>query len=758
MRYLLLLSSLLFVSACSDDDDDNVTTPPPPPPAPEFSATQTYELTLSAKQEVPMNDSMQSAAATVELDENLMQFRASLDVSDVEGFSAAHIHDGDIGENGDVAFTFSAASEGMLEVAITDLSEDLVSDLMDGDWYINVHTDAYPDGELRAQIVPDTISIITFKLSGEQQVPANDSAGLGYGYAAFDSTNNELALRAVTMGVDDATAAHIHTGRIGSNGEVLVVLEQDDEVMTDWVAPEGTQIDADTLAVLLSGGHYVNVHTPDFPDGEIRGQILTDNFVVATFPLSGAQEVPAVETMASGDGYALVNTDDYGVELKVNTTGVDDASAAHIHTGRLGTNGEVLVALEQSLDDAGTWMAPEGTQIDADIFAVLASGGHYVNVHTPANAGGELRGQILTSNYALATFALSGAQEVPAVSTSASGSGYALVNTSDYSTEVRVVTEGVDDATAAHIHTGRVGTNGEVFVALEQSMDDAGVWMTPEGTQIDADIFAVLASGGHYVNVHTPANTGGEIRGQILTSNYALATFALSGAQEVPAVSTSASGSGYALVNTSDYSTEVRVVTEGVDDATAAHIHTGRVGTNGEVFVALEQSMEDAGVWMTPEGTQIDADIFAVLASGGHYVNVHTPANTGGELRGQILTDNYVLVAFPLSGDQQVPMVTTDAFGDGYALVNTDDYGVELQVLTNGVSDATMAHIHTGNLGENGPVLVALEQDMENANRWMAPAETAITAEIFAILASGGHYVNIHTPAFPDGEIRGQIQ
>ncbi|TLX49895.1 CHRD domain-containing protein [Pseudoalteromonas ruthenica] len=637
MRYLLLLSSLLFVSACSDDDDDNVTTPPPPPPAPEFSATQTYELTLSAKQEVPMNDSMQSAAATVELDENLMQFRASLDVSDVEGFSAAHIHDGDIGENGDVAFTFSAASEGMLEVTITDLSEDLVSDLMDGDWYINVHTDAYPDGELRAQIVPDTTSIITFKLSGEQQVPANDSAGLSYGYAAFDSTNNELALRAVTMGVDDATAAHIHTGRIGSNGEVLVVLEQDDEVMTDWVAPEGTQIDADTLAVLLSGGHYVNVHTPDFPDGEIRGQILTDNFVVATFPLSGAQEVPAVETMAAGDGYALVNTDDYGVELKVNTTGVDDA-------------------------------------------------------------------------------------------------------------------------TAAHIHTGRVGTNGEVFVALEQSMDDAGVWMTPEGTQIDADIFAVLASGGHYVNVHTPANTGGELRGQILTSNYALATFALSGAQEVPAVSTSASGSGYALVNTSDYSTEIRVVTEGVDDATAAHVHTGRVGTNGEVFVALEQSMDDAGVWMTPEGTQIDADIFAVLASGGHYVNVHTPANTGGELRGQILTDNYVLVAFPLSGAQQVPMVTTDAFGDGYALVNTNDYGVELQVLTSGVSDATMAHIHTGNLGENGPVLVALEQDMENANRWMAPADTAITADIFAILASGGHYVNIHTPAFPNGEIRGQIQ
>ncbi|MGC0120217.1 CHRD domain-containing protein [Pseudoalteromonas piscicida] len=757
MKKFIVSASFMLLMACSDNDDNDTVTPPPPPPAQEFSATKTFELMLSGKQEVPMNTSMQTASATVELDENLMQLRATLDYSNVEGFSAAHIHDGDLGANGDVAFSFEASDDNKVSIPITDLSEDLIEDMLDGDWYINLHTEAFPNGELRAQIVPDTVSVITFKLDGSQQVPMNESSAMGYGYASYDSTDGELYLRAVTMGVDDATAAHIHTGRIGMNGDVLVVLEQDDEVMTDWVTPDDTMIDEATLNVLLSGGHYVNVHTPEMPNGEIRGQILTDNYTVATFDLSGKQEVPAVATMTSGDGYALVNTNDYEVELRVVTMGVEDATAAHIHTGRIGMNGDVLVGLEQSTDDMNVWMTPDNTMINAEIFAVLASGGHYVNVHTPSNPSGELRGQILTSNYALATFALSGQQEVPAVSTMASGDGYALVNTNDYEVELRVVTMGVEDATAAHIHTGRIGMNGDVLVGLEQSTDDMNVWMTPDNTMINAEIFTVLASGGHYVNVHTPANASGELRGQILTSNYALATFALSGQQEVPAVSTMASGDGYALVNTNDYEVELRVVTMGVEDATAAHIHTGRIGMNGDVLVGLEQSTDDMNVWMTPDNTMINAEIFAVLASGGHYVNVHTPANASGELRGQILTDNYTLVAFPLSGEQEVPAVTTTATGSGYALVNRNGFDLELQVLTSGVADATAAHIHTGIAGENGPVLLTLMQDSSDANRWMAPANAALTAEIFAILAGGGHYVNVHTPANPSGELRGQI-
>lgn len=430
---------------------------------------------------------------------------------------------------------------------------------------------------------------------------------------------------------------------------------------------------------------------------------------------------------------------------------------AHIHTGRIGATGPVLVGLE-SASTNGSWESPVGLTLDADTFAVLASGGHYINVHTPANPSGEIRGQILTNNYVLATFQLQGSQEVPVVNTMASGSAYALVNTDDLSVELVAVTQGVEDATMAHIHTGRIGMNGPVLVGLEQSMDDVNVWMSPADLAIDADTFAVLASGGHYVNVHTPANPSGELRGQILTDNFVMTSFALQGLQEVPAVTTMASGSGYAIVDTNTLSVELKVVTSGVMNATMAHIHTGRIGTNGPVLVALEQSMDDQNVWMSPADLAIDADTFAVLASGGHYVNVHTPANPSGELRGQILTDNFVLVAFPLSGGQEIPAVLTLARGSGYAMINRNDFAVELKLVTEGVANATMAHIHTGIRGANGPVLVGLEQSMDDPNVWMSPANLAIDADIFAVLVSGGHYVNVHTPANPSGEIRGQIQ
>ncbi|MDX1536167.1 CHRD domain-containing protein [Arsukibacterium sp.] len=754
-KIFYLVLPLFVLTGCFDgSDDDEVIVEPPPV----FSADQTFEISLSGKQQVPNVDSMQMASATVELDTDLKQIRASLDLSDVENVEAAHIHDGDLGFNGEVAFAFSAGTNGIYTIAETDITDALMADLQNGEWYVNVHTTEYPDGEIRGQIVNDDTVIVTFPLSGQQEVPAVETAASGYAYAAVDQTDYDLTLTVRTTGVDDATMAHIHTGRVGTNGDVLVGLEAAEEDGV-WVIPADTMIDEATFNVLAGGGHYVNVHTPANPEGELRGQIITDNFVLATFPLSGNQEVPMVDTQASGDGYALVNTDDYMVEVVAVTSGVDFATMAHIHTGRIGNNGDVLVGLVQSADDLGTWMTPEDTQIDQATFEVLASGGHYVNVHTPDNPGGELRGQILTDNFVLATFGLSGAQEVPAVTTMASGDGYALVNTDDYAVELVALTEGVDDATMAHIHTGRVGNNGDVLVGLEQVTDEPGKWVTPADTMIDADIFAVLASGGHYVNVHTPANPGGELRGQIVTDNFVLATFALTGDQEVPAVTTAAMGNGYALVNTANFAIEVTALTEGVDDATMAHIHTGRIGVNGDVLVALEQSADDAGKWSTPADAMINADILTVLASGGHYVNVHTPANPGGELRGQIISsDEFALITFPLSGAQEVPAVATTATGDGYAMVALSDYSLELQVLTSGVEDATMAHIHTGVAGENGPILLGLEQDSDNVNRWMAPTEAALTQSIFEVLAAGGHYVNVHTPEFPGGEIRGQIE
>ncbi|WP_269747467.1 CHRD domain-containing protein [Grimontia marina] len=110
---------------------------------------------------------------------------------------------------------------------------------------------------------------------------------------------------------------------------------------------------------------------------------------------------------------------------------------------------------------------------------------------------------------------MSGDQEVPPVTTEASGDGYALLNDVNGYVDLRVVTQGVEDAVAAHIHQGIEGTNGGVVVGLEQSVDDVNVWQTPEGTALTDEQKLAFQSGGHYVNVHTPAVGSGEIRGQV---------------------------------------------------------------------------------------------------------------------------------------------------------------------------------------------------------------------------------------------------
>ncbi|KXF83044.1 CHRD domain-containing protein [Enterovibrio coralii] len=201
--------------------------------------------------------------------------------------------------------------------------------------------------------------------------------------------------------------------------------------------------------------------------------------------------------------------------MRVNTQGIEDAVAAHIHEGRVGDNGGVLVVLNQDAEDANVWTVPVDTDIDAETFENMLAGGYYTNFHTPANASGEIRGQVFSRDYSLYTFALNGEQEVPPVTTDASGDGYALLNDKTGDLDLKVVTSGVDDAVAAHIHEGIEGTNGGVVVGLEQSVDDVSKWITPENTVLDADQREAFSSGRNYVNVHTPAVPSGEIRGQI---------------------------------------------------------------------------------------------------------------------------------------------------------------------------------------------------------------------------------------------------
>ena len=107
--------------------------------------------------------------------------------------------------------------------------------------------------------------------------------------------------------------------------------------------------------------------------------------------LKGASEVPANNSTASGTGNISVAADK-SVSGKSTTTGIE-GKMAHIHTGAAGANGPVLVGLTKDGDNG--WTVPAGAKFTDEQYAAYLAGGLYVNVHTAAHPGGEIRGQLL---------------------------------------------------------------------------------------------------------------------------------------------------------------------------------------------------------------------------------------------------------------------------------------------------------------------------------------------------------------------------
>lgn len=361
------------------------------PPAPPFNADMTYNVTLTGSQEVPAVMTDNTATATVEIDEDMPAFRVTLDASMLSGLTGAHVHDGDIGMNGDVVFPLTANGDGTFMLEATNISPSSLEDLTSGEWYLNVHTEANASGEVRGQIVADTTSVITFPISGEQSVLPVTTDAMGYGYALFDTTSNAVKLTAVTMDLETATAAHIHTGFAGETGGVVAPLMASGEVSGTWMTDGYISLDEETATRLLSGGHYTNFHTPEYPDGEIRGQITPDNIQVYGITATGDQEVPIVDTAAYGFGAFTLNTDTGALSGNVDIFGMM-ATAAHIHAGNLGENGDVVLGLEN--DGANGWGVPAETMLTEPEMETMAEGGFYTNFHSTAFPSGEIRGQI----------------------------------------------------------------------------------------------------------------------------------------------------------------------------------------------------------------------------------------------------------------------------------------------------------------------------------------------------------------------------
>ena len=117
---------------------------------------------------------------------------------------------------------------------------------------------------------------------------------------------------------------------------------------------------------------------------------MSDSMSSQQIALSGSNEVPPVTTSATGTGTVTINAD-RTVSARITVTGMT-ATASHIHEGAAGTNGPVIVPFTKVADN--TFAAPDGAKLTESQYASYKAGNLYVNVHSAAHPGGEVRAQL----------------------------------------------------------------------------------------------------------------------------------------------------------------------------------------------------------------------------------------------------------------------------------------------------------------------------------------------------------------------------
>jgi hypothetical protein len=509
---------------------------------------------------------------------------------------------------------------------------------------------------------------LTASLSGAQEVPSVVTTATGTGSFSLNDDMTELRYAVAYQGLSGTLTAggHFHVGTPGRTGSVVKAIASlgdpaSNTISGIWKASDATQpLTTALVESLLTGRLYVNFHTPVNPGGEIRGQVTLATALQFTVDLDGTQEVPSVATTAGGTGVFVLSPDRSEMEYTIayrELSGVLSAGG-HVHVGAAGRSGGVVKGIAVSGDPASAflknkWRSSDSNQpLTSALVDSAIAGKLYVNFHTAANPGGEIRGQLTLRGGTGYAASLEGSKEVPAVTADGRGAGYLVLNGARTEAQYAVTYFGLTGSLTAggHFHIGGVGRNGSVVKGIAISGGGAagtvtGSWRSTDPSQpLTTALAESLMSGRLYVNFHTASNPGGEIRGQIDMTTGVGFSVMLDGSQESPPVTTAGKGAGYAVLNGERNDLRYRVTYHGLSGPLTAggHFHLGGHGRNGAVVKGIAVSGDSAsgtvdGDWATSDGTQPLTDISKdSLFAGNVYVNFHTAANPGGEIRGYL--------------------------------------------------------------------------------------------------------------------------
>jgi len=283
-------------------------------------------------------------------------------------------------------------------------------------------------------------------LTGSQEVPPTTSPGFGNFTGTFDSTHSNIT---ITLTVANLGAAingyHIHEKAPGSqSGSIVINFQGLGGTFVNNVLTGTFPVAADVAARMIANpsNFYVNVHTTQFPGGAIRGDLAITSGGVINYAadLRGTNEVPPNASTAFGSAFVTIDTTSNTLYWDVVTSGLSP-TLSHIHgQAAAGANAGVLINFATSAAaftngrTSGS-ISLAGLSTD-NLNALLTNPGNfYVNVHSAAFPGGEIRGQLVSANE----------YDIPVAGRVTNGLGQTFV------TDLRVFNPSYDTAVTAQV-------------------------------------------------------------------------------------------------------------------------------------------------------------------------------------------------------------------------------------------------------------------------------------------------------------------
>ncbi|MCX6350855.1 MAG: CHRD domain-containing protein, partial [Bacteroidetes bacterium] len=625
------------------------------------------------------------------------------------------------------------------------------------------------------------------RMTGDQENPKVTTNARGVATISITPDKTTAVVDVTVTGLSGAiTGAHIHDGKPGTNGGVVFPLN----IVDGNKVYARIKLTPQTLAKLIMGDYYVNVHTAANGGGEIRGQIMLQTDWGFMSEINGTQA--GNSTKGTGLAIYTLSQDLSSIRMDLVYTGVSDTpTSAHLHYGKPGNKGAAVVDLGAlaggfGLNSINVDIDLNDTNVvknKMDFIDSFIHGNVYVNLHTKAFPNGEVRGQVMGTPGLAFNTVLNGTNEVKKTFSDAAGVAHFNLNPTMDTMSFEMIFANLDSKPKGmHLHTGIEGQNGAVIFDLAPYLTAGnivkGVMPLDRKNKNYMTMINDWLSGKIYINIHDSVDPNGKIRGQLYRLAHEGYYINGNSGLVIPRMNKNngAVCGGFVSINRNEKLAHYGIVMYNLSGTVnKASFNAGKPGKTGVDKLDMTSEIDNGSIdnFWNSYNKGFSSNTAKAFTNDSIYFQVLTTKFPNGELRANCTKANKLIrddIFFPtyngsvlftakMDGGQIVPSVTTTARGLAAIQLNKTLDTMWINVAADGLSDSMKSvHLHLGKPGSNGPVVLDLTQYIKDNHISIKISNNKIlNKDSIAKLIKGDYYVNVHTKANPNGEIRGNF-